>query len=149
MKKLVLLVAVISALFMFPSLASAGCQAEAGGTAYKAGSGGNTDYHDGAAAIGCTTSNGSWYQLREYFQTNETGVYTISTNPITFVFGCSNCAPLPSNYHVANHFIWYCGNLAGPPWPTGIRVKAVLENMITHTTDVAYGVARSWTTACN
>lgn len=129
MKNVVRLLAIAIALAI-PTIATpaalAGCQA--------AGSG-NPVYVDGAmkiiAGMQCTTNNGSHYQVRTYMQGDSSGSFSIKSGPQTkdYYSPCNGCTYLLSYY-------FPCSALT--PQDIHVRSKIVVENMVSHTTDIGY-----------
>jgi len=151
-RRLILLMAVATALLALPAVASAGCAADAGGTAYTTNVDGNN--HAGYAAAGaiqCTTNNGDWYELRLYYAVSRDGgsTYAIATNVTRFGYGPGD--PLPTNYNSTHHLGWLCTEINNGLVAEfdHVRLKVVVENMRTHTTDVENGTARISVGGCD
>lgn len=124
-RMLVVLVALMG-LLAVPAIAEAGCLA--------AGSG-NPTYVDGSvrifAGIQCTTNNGSHYQVRTYLQGDASGNFVNRSGPLTHDY----FSP-PNNYSNVLAYYFPCSALT--PQDIHMRSAIVVENMVTHTTDVGH-----------
>lgn len=119
-----LLAAVAMSMFVAPAVAQAGCQVQPGPTAA-------TTSVQTYSYVACTTGNGSHYQLRMYIQGNYNGWHSVSTGIAFDIFSPVN------NYRQRFNGGYGCAMFAAGD--TQARNKSVLENMVTHTTDIGYG----------
>jgi regulator of RNase E activity RraA len=97
----------------------------------------------GFASVYCTSNNGSLYQTRVYMQSNDGGWHSINL-----------CCPVTKSYsNPPNNFLdefiapfGPCAQLAASA--TTVRVKQVLENMVTHSVDTSYGSYYTLPSSC-
>jgi len=138
-RKLIIL-AVLAALFALPGVAQAGCQAYPAQPYYSTANG--ALYAIGT--IGCSTNNGSHYQMRSYLQTNDGGWHILAGVP----------AYVNDFYSPPNGFtrdvlegFWLCQSIA--PAATQVRQKLIVENMVSLQKDTEYSTAYTIASSCH
>lgn len=144
MRKFLLVLAALAACASFQAvaapLAHAGCVAQAGGTGYIYDTNRWPPHYDTAAAIACTSNNGTSYQMRVYLQNYQGGVWDTFLGPD--VYNYSNGGnPMPTNYKNVQHQTWVCTSMPTEFSFTQVRVKVVVENNATHSISNVYGPA--------
>lgn len=126
MRRILVLIVAVAA-FAVPAVAHAGCLAAGQG---------NPTYVDGSmrifGGIQCTTNNGSHYQARTYMQ-GDAGGWHIVAGPATKDYYSPGTGTFVSPYYFP------CSPLT--PQDVRVRSKIVVENMVTHTTDIGYSGA--------
>lgn len=137
MRRITILLAVLAASFtailVAPAIASAGCQVQPGSVTA-------TTSIQTYSYVSCTSNNGSHYQLRMYIQANSGGWHSVSTGISWDIYNP------PTNYLQRFNGGYGCAMFAQAD--TQARNKSVLENMVTHTTDIGYGPAANLPSSC-
>lgn len=138
MRTLIAAALVCAATLCAPAVASAGCLADAGAVTRVG------DLMVGQGRIACTTANGHRYQMRGYIQSNAGGWHSINLGaPLVVDF----TGPPPVGA-IRNGFVsgWYnigsdCDSYGAGATQT--RIKIIVENIVSGSSDPDYGTPSS------
>lgn len=127
LKRLLVIALATVGLLVLPAAASAGCQATSAGSAV---------YVDGSqrmiSGITCTTVTGDTYEIRTYLQGSYPGWHSVHV-PTPFQ---RTVTPNNTNYQALWTYYESCSYLT--VFDNYVRIKTVVENLRTGSTDIAF-----------